>query len=127
MEKILDNKDPNLYMLRYDAARVLADVLKRDAPGKAALVLVDMLNDKRIRIYEGTVASVTGSREGATATTSVDVQLSKDGRYLAALALANMGSAARKKEVIDALKAAEKEDEADLKAAAAEARRRILD
>jgi HEAT repeat protein len=127
LEKILDNKDPNLYMLRYDAARVLADVLKRDAPGKAALVLVDMLNDKRIRIYEGTVASVTGSREGATATTSVDVQLSKDGRYLAALALANMGSAARKKEVIDALKAAEKEDEADLKAAAAEARRRILD
>ena len=125
LEDVLDDKDPQLFMPRYEAARVLAETMQKNAPEKAALVLVEMLKDKRVRIYDGTRTNVTGAGEGSIGTTKVEAQLGKDARYLAALALGHMGSVARKKEVLDALKASEKEDEPELKGAAKQAREQI--
>jgi HEAT repeat protein len=106
---LLDEREDAQVLVRYDAARCLGLRLESKAPPKAVDVLLDMLNDKRLRIYEGSGADVTGSSvEGAKGGATVAQNLGGDARFLAAQALARIGAKANRPEVIKALNEAAK-------------------
>src|SRR5262249_30444012 len=94
-------------MVRYEAARCLGLRLRGKAPVKAVDVLLEMLNDERLKIYEGSGRDVTGSSvEGAKGGATVAMNLGGDARYLPAQALARIGSPnADRADVREALKA----------------------
>src|SRR5262249_29453602 len=66
-----------------------------------------MLRDKRLLVYEGSGADVTGSNvEGTKGGATVAMKLGGDARFLAAQALAQIGAKAKRRtDVLNALKA----------------------
>jgi HEAT repeat protein len=101
---LLDETADEQSLVRYDAARCLGLRLEGKAPDKAVDVLLAMLNDKRLRVYEGSGAAVTGSSvEGAKGGATVAQTLGGDARFLAAQALGRIGKKANRPEVIEAL------------------------
>jgi HEAT repeat protein len=116
---VLNEKDDEQVLVRYDAARCLGIRLRGKAPEKAVDVLVQMLNDKRLRTYEGSAADVTGSGvEGVKGGAKVAMTLGGDARFLAAEALARIGRKADRPDVIKLLnEAANSRDAETLKAA----------
>jgi HEAT repeat protein len=102
---VLDEKEDAQALVRYDAARCLGVRLKGKAPDKAVDVLVQMLHDKRLLVYEGSGADVTGSSvEGVKGAANVAMRLGGDARFLAAEALEQIGTPkAKRQDVIDAL------------------------
>jgi HEAT repeat protein len=96
-------------MVRYEAARCLGLRLRSKAPKEAVDVLLEMLNDKRLKVYEGSGADVTGnSVEGAKGGATVAVNLGGDARFMAAQALARVApSRASRPDVHKALEAPE--------------------
>jgi HEAT repeat protein len=108
LTKVLHEKDPDCQIVRYDAARCLALRMGPRTPDKAVDVLLDMLNDKHIRIYHRSDATVSGSREGQSGDSRVAANLGGDARYLAAQALARIGGPkANRPAIIEALKDAQ--------------------
>jgi HEAT repeat protein len=104
LTSVLQEKGADGVMVRYNAARCLALRMGRRAPEKAVDVLCDMLNDKNIRIYHGTDAKVSGGGEGQSGDSRTAANLGGDARFLAAQALARIGSPkANRKDVIDSL------------------------
>jgi HEAT repeat protein len=92
LAKILDETSPEMKLAQYDAARKLASELHDAAPDKTVDVLLDMLQNKSVRLYK---------------TTDSQPDLRVDARYMAADALGWLGrKARRRKDVVDALKAA---------------------
>ena len=63
---ILDERGEPSLMVRYDAARVLALKLGDMAPDKAATVLLDMLRNDKLLIYNRTDAKVSGGGSEAS-------------------------------------------------------------
>src|SRR5262249_6510516 len=104
LTEILGTTEEKYFMSRYDAARVLAMKLQGEAPEKAADVLVQMLRDRRVRIYTGSSATVRGGPgEKVDPGAKVQETLGRDARFLAADALKLMGPAANKPAVLEAL------------------------
>jgi HEAT repeat protein len=96
-------------LVRYDAARCLATRMGSRAPDKAVDVLLEMLNDRQIRIYHRTDAQVSGGGEGQTGGSRLAANLGGDARYLAAQALAHIGAPkANRPAILDALRDAQK-------------------
>jgi HEAT repeat protein len=126
-EAVLAEKDINHVMVRYDAARCLANRLRDKAPEKAVDVLLEMLNDEHLKIYKGAGTDVTGSSvEGAKGGASVALNVGGDARFLAAQALAQIGAPkAKRQDVIRALKEAAKSKDEELSKAAEKALERI--
>jgi HEAT repeat protein len=122
-EAVLEEKDVNQAMVRYDAARCLANRLRDKAPDKAVDVLLEMLKDEHLKIYKGAGTDVTGSSvEGAKGGASVALNVGGDARFLAAQALAQIGARkAGRPDVIRALKEAAKSKDEELSKAAEKA------
>ena len=113
-------------LVRYDAARVLAVNLRDKAPAKAVDVLLHMLTNKELKIYHGTDASVTNiGAEGTKGASKIDPNVSGDARFLAAIALGQMGTRANRKDVIKALKDAETDKDERLRQEAEKALKAI--
>jgi HEAT repeat protein len=122
LTKLLDETDPKLTYVRYEAARALAHRLKEQAPDKAADLLVEMLTAK-VELNAGaqTNKTNTGSEGSQQTGTSTASRSAGDGRYLAANALGDMGARAKKPKVIEALKKAEMDSNERLSKSAARA------
>jgi HEAT repeat protein len=105
LTNVLNETDRESLMVRYDAARCLALRLGPRSPDRAVDVLLEMLNDKNIRIYNRTDAKVSGGVEGQGGDTRVNPNLGGDARFLAAQALARIGKPkADRPAIIEALK-----------------------
>src|SRR5262249_15279283 len=95
---VLDETEPKHVMVRYESARCLAHGLRDKAPEKAVDVLLQMLKDKNLFVYEGSGADVTGSNvEGTKGGATVAMKLGGDARFLAAQALAQIGAKAKRR------------------------------
>jgi len=126
LAKLLGETAEEMNLVRYDAARKLANTLRADAPDKTADVLLEMLNNKSLRVYNSTDAKVEGAgNEAARGKVNVKQNTGGDARYMAAEALGWMGRKANRPDVLKALNDAARDDDADLKAKAKEALGRI--
>jgi HEAT repeat protein len=116
LEKMLDEHDENMTLARYDAARKLAEALGEEAPDKTADVLLEMLRNPTLRIYNGTDVKEKSGRAQPNA------DIGGDARQMAAKALSWLGKKVRgRTDIIDALKAATKDTDPRLREEAAAA------
>ncbi|HTU92013.1 MAG TPA: HEAT repeat domain-containing protein [Gemmataceae bacterium] len=122
LTKVLDERGPKMALVRYNAARKIAQILRDQAPDKTADVLLEMLTNTSLLIYHGTDAKVEGASTEATASrTKMQENFGGDARYLAVEALAWLGDkAAKRPEVVEALRKAAKEKDAKLRRSAEE-------
>jgi len=124
LEGVLSEKDPEMAIVRYEAARYLAHGLRGKAPDKAIDILTEMLHDTTLRIYTKTDAKVTSGAEDRGGA-SVAPNIGGDGRCLPAQALAAIGPKANRPEVIRALEDCAKSSEPRLREAAQDALKKI--
>ena len=88
-------------MVRFSAARLLAARLQTRAPAKTADVLMKILTDPNLRIYNGTDAKVKGvGTEGTAGASEAKENFGEDGRFMGAEALGWMGRKANRPDVI---------------------------
>jgi HEAT repeat protein len=123
LAKLLEEKGDRTALLRYDAARKLANALRDEAPDKTADVLLEMLTNTQLKVYNRTDARVEGAGTEATAgRANVQANLGGDARYMAVQALAWLGDkAAKRREVVQALRKAAQDQDAKLRQTAKEA------
>jgi HEAT repeat protein len=102
----------NAPMVRYDAARLLANQLRERTPDKATDVLLEMLADDGLSVFDKTDIKGGVGGEARTGTTAVQSRAGGKGRFMAAQGLGWMGKKANRPDVIKALTdaAAEKDD-----------------
>jgi HEAT repeat protein len=117
LTKVLNERRSDMRLVRYSAARKLATLLQEDAPDKTADVLLEWLTDKEVVIYNRTDARVEGTGTEATVgRANVQQNLGSDARFMAAQALAWLGDkAAKRRDVVQALRKAAKEEDANLR------------
>src|SRR5262249_20771562 len=91
-----------------------ANQLRERTPDKAADVLLEMLADERLSVFDKTDIKGGVGGEARTGTTAVQSRAGGKGRFMAAQGLGWMGKKANRPDVIKALTAAaaEKDDEA---------------
>ncbi len=120
LTKVLDEKSEDHALVRYDAARILANTLEDRAPAKTADVLLEMLKNDTLIVYNRTDAKVEGAdNEANRGKVNVAANTGGDARYMAAVALGQLGDKAKKRpDVIQALKDATKAKDPALKKAA---------
>jgi HEAT repeat protein len=121
LSAVLDEKADEQTLVRYDAARMLANGLEANAPDRTVDVLLEMLNNKTLRVFDRTDATVVGTGTEATrGTTQVQDKLGGDARYMAAQALGWLRDKARNNPVVvAALRKAAKDPDARLSETAA--------
>src|SRR5262249_2250546 len=91
-EAVLSETDRETQILRYSIAQCLAMRLRGNAPEAVIDVLVAMLTDPGLRVYNQTDAKVNRSgAEAQNGQATVTVNLAGDGRYIGALALGEIG------------------------------------
>jgi serine/threonine protein kinase/tetratricopeptide (TPR) repeat protein len=114
--KVLAEKGNESSNLRFDVARSLARVLRDKAPDKTVEVLLRFLANDKIKVYRGTDIKLNDGRPVPQA------NLGEDARFMAAEALGMLGSkAAKRPEVVAALRKAAKSEDRKLKEAARKA------
>ena len=118
LEAIMEEKSRENLLVRYDAARALAMRLHDRTPPRVAEVLLEMLQDKNLRIYFGSDSTLKTGDERSGSKTSVNENRGGDARFLAAEALAEMGKAANRPKVIEALKDAVRSTDEEMQKAA---------
>jgi HEAT repeat protein len=125
--KVLDETSVDHALVRYDAARKLAHALQDKAPDKTADVLLDMMKNKTLVIYNRTDAKLEGTdNEANRGKVNVAANTGGDARYMAAEALGLLGDKAKKRrDVVEALKEAAKDKDPALKRAAITALREL--
>jgi HEAT repeat protein len=123
LAEVLETKDEQGVMVRYDSARCLAFAMGPRAPARTADVLLHMLRNRDLLVYNRTDAKVEGSGSEAThGQSGVAQDLGGDARFMAAEALGWLkDSAAKRKDVIDALKEATKDKDEKLREKAKQA------
>ena len=106
-------------LLRYDAARVLALRLRDKAPDKAADVLLDMLTNNTLVIFNGNETKVSGiGTEGKPGSSGAQTNQGGDARYMAAQALGWLGKKANRPDIVKALQDAAQDKDDKLRDAA---------
>ena len=96
LTKVLDEKSEEQALVRYDAARILALALQEQAPDKTADVLLEMLKNDSLIIYNRTDAKVEGAdNEANRGKVNVAADTGGDARYMAAMALATSATRRR--------------------------------
>jgi HEAT repeat protein len=123
LEKLLQDRGEEAALVRYDAARKLANVLEDEAPDKTVDVLLEMLTNPTLKVYNRTDATVEGANtEASVGRANVAANLGGDARYMAAEALGWMGKkAAKRPEVATALRKAAEDKDAKLRTTAKKA------
>jgi HEAT repeat protein len=115
---ILSETSREALLVRYDAARLLALALREKAPDRVTELLLEMLNNRTLRVYLQTDAAVSGTASEATkGEAAVKEKLGDDGRYMGAQALGWLGrnsKAAKDPKVIDALREAARDPDKKL-------------
>jgi HEAT repeat protein len=126
LKPVLAEKKAEPRLVRYEAAVLLGLRLGPDAPDKTLDVLLENLNDKEIRIYEGSGASVSGTGpEAKSGTGTVTENLAGDARFLPAKALGTIGAKANRPDIVDSLKEAAKAEDKKVSEAARDALKKI--
>jgi HEAT repeat protein len=112
LEAILDETAFNRIIVRYEGARLLAHGLRERAPKKAATVMLEMLQNRELELYQGSAAAVGGiGGESTTGSSDVTSKYGGDARFLAAYALGMMGElSSGNPKIVQALKDAAKQD-----------------
>ncbi len=120
LSEVLQEKADEHTLVRYDAARLLAYAFREDAPNRTVDVLMDMLNNKDLKVFNSTDARVVGAGNEATGGRSeVKANLGGDARYMAAEALGWLGSKSTgRKDVVEGLKSAARDPDKRLQEAA---------
>ncbi|MGH7224861.1 MAG: HEAT repeat domain-containing protein, partial [Gemmataceae bacterium] len=123
LTKRLDERKEMWALVRYDAARKLAQVLLDEAPDKTADVLLEMYRDKSLQVYYGTNANVEGSgTEASKGRTNVNENRGGDARYMAVEAMGWLGKkASGRDDVVKAIRQAAKDRNVKLRKTAKEA------
>jgi HEAT repeat protein len=123
LAKLLDETDERTSLVRYDAARALANALADKAPAKTPEVLLHMLQNKQLRVFNGTDARVEGAgNEAQSGKSNVMESIGGDARYMAVEALGWLGDLSRKRpEVMKALREAAKDSDPKLRSTAKQA------
>jgi HEAT repeat protein len=106
LEKVMDETGQAVTVVRYDAARVLAFVLRDRAPARAVEVLVEMLTNTGLREYKGTDPTLNKGNESVKSGTGAEEKLGSDARYMAAQALGYIAGSGKRKDALEALRAA---------------------
>ncbi|HTU89168.1 MAG TPA: protein kinase [Gemmataceae bacterium] len=118
LTKLLSEKGDESSNLRFDVARTLAYVLRDKAPDKTVEVLLRFLDNDKIKVYRGTDIKLSDGRPVP------QPNLGDDARFMAAEALGMLGNkAARRPEVVAALRKAAKSEDRKLKEAARKAQK----
>jgi HEAT repeat protein len=87
---VIEETSPTTILVRWNAARLLAYRLRDDAPDRAIDLLLDLLQNKTVKVFLGSEAAAGG-----------------DARFMAADALGQLGKKGKnRRDVVDALKAA---------------------
>jgi HEAT repeat protein len=117
LTKVLDERSKKMELVRYNAARKLAHELRDEAPDKTADLLLEWLTNTSVVIYNRTDARVEGvSTEATAGRTNVRPNYGGDARFLAAMALGSLGDkAAKRSDVVQALRKAAKDKDANLR------------
>src|SRR5262249_9418189 len=112
LKPVLEETKSEPRLVRYEAAVLLGQRLGPDAPDKTLDVLLENLNDKDIRIYKGSGASVSGTGpEARSGKDTVTENLAGDARALPANALGKIGAKANRPAIIESLKEAAKAED----------------
>jgi len=116
LTKVLDETSKDGKLVRYDAARVLAFGEGDRAPDKTVDVLVQMMTDPDLKVFQGSDSEVEGGGEKKGGKAEVKQRLGSDARYMAAVALGWMKDKTKNNEkAVAALKAATKDKDATLR------------
>jgi HEAT repeat protein len=123
LAEVLETKDEAGVMVRYDSARCLAFAMGARAPARTADVLLHMLRNKELLVYNRTDAKVEGSGSEATRGQSgVAQSLGGDARFMAAEALGWLKErAAKREDVLKALREATTDKDKTLREKATQA------
>jgi HEAT repeat protein len=108
---VLDEKGDDSVMVRYDCARVLAYTLEDKAPDRVVDLLLEMLENRKLKVFNKTDASIEGTgNEAGPGSSAIARDLGGDARYMAAQALGRMKEKSRKNaRVMKALREAARE------------------
>ena len=102
-------------LLRYDAARLLALCQRDKAPDKAVDVLLGMLTDDSLKVFNGNDTTVSGvGGEGTGGKSEVKTKQGGDARYMGAEALGWLGHKANRPDVVKALEEAARDTDPTL-------------
>jgi serine/threonine protein kinase len=116
LTKVLMEKGNESSNLRFDVARTLAYVLRDKAPDKTVEVLLKFLENDKIKVFRGTDIKLNDGRPVPQA------NLGEDARFMAAEALGMLGNkAAKRPEIVAALRKAAKSQDRKLTEAARKA------
>jgi HEAT repeat protein len=117
LTKVLEDTDKRMLLVRYDAARVLAYGLGKNAPKKTPEVLLHMLKNRELTVYSGAAAKVEGiGGEGEKGGSKINADTGGDARFMAAIALGWMGELASKNaDVVKGLRDAAKDENVKLR------------
>jgi HEAT repeat protein len=127
LSEVLEEKGNEHLLVRYDAARMLANALGEDAPARTVDILLEMLGNKTLRVFQGTDTRVAGGgNEAGGGKTDLAANLGGDARYMAAEALSWVGKkASGRADVVEALKKAVTDPDEKLRKMAKEALREL--
>ncbi len=108
LEKLLSERGSEMALVRYDAARKLANVFRAETPDAAVDVLLEMIKNKTLKVYNSTDANVEGAgTEASAGRANVKENTGGDARYMAAQAMRWLGEKAKKRDdVVAALRKA---------------------
>jgi HEAT repeat protein len=120
LTKVLNERDNNMVHVRYTAARTLAHVLRDEAPDRTVEVLLEMLTNRDYKAYDRTDVKVERMSNGpGDHNVNVAPSMAVDSRFYAADALRQLGKkVSGRKDVVDALKAATKDANSQLRQSA---------
>jgi hypothetical protein len=121
----LQETDPRIALLRYEAARVLAFHLRERTPDRARDLVLECLKRTDLQLYTGATTQSAGTGESRGNEKTVSDATSGSARFLAAEAFGWMGKKADTPEILSELDKASKDKDEKLAKYAKEALRLI--
>jgi HEAT repeat protein len=117
LSEVLEGTAPEHALVRFDAARLMAFAFESKAPDRTVDVLLQELKNKDLLVFNGIDTTVVGAgSEAGRGTSQVKDNTGGDGRYMAAEALGWLGEkSSKRKDVVEALRAAARDPDAKLK------------
>jgi HEAT repeat protein len=117
LETVLSETARETVTIRYDAARAMAFALRDEAPDKVSDVLLDMIANPNLKVFNKTDAGIDSAPdESQRGRTGTAMDLGGDARFMAPEAFAMLGEKAKRNAaIVAALRKAAKDKEPKLK------------